>query len=924
MATYIPGLTDYIPQIQPFQPDYNFFGNILQTRQTRYDAAKKQVSDLYGSLLNSPMLKDENIQRRENFFKVINEDIQKISGMDLSLKQNEDAALGVFKGFYDDKYMVNDMVKTKKLYNQIERGKAFKNCTDPEKCGGQYWEPGMQKLYYKMEEFKKMSNDEALDFDMGEYDPYFDWEKDAIKVAKESGLSVTRDRSNGKFIVRDKNGDLLQGGLYKLFTDVYGNDPRVAANYQTKAYVHRKDTVKQTAAQYGSEEEAERMYVQSAMQASIKAATKNYKDFSDAYDQANARKLQLEKQQKTKGLTTSDKKYYDSLVAELPTLLQTKEALDLKVKNLTSQVEKSDMATLISKVDSGVADYFLDGDLKKTAEALSHRDEEHLYQDTDPAYDHKLALDLKKYDHDLSVIRDVIQSNLRIQEEEAKAGIKGVTGTKGKTTVTPTTLTQAGALPVQGSPGSVAVDEEMNKHPELYYMTKAKEAGDSLLSAGKEDAHTVLWQTFQAAKGAKQENGALTPGAKQYLDQMYGDKWKDVTTPTQLANLIKTSPAVYMQKSINYLSEKKNDISWGEDVIIKNRKLIESSRMESAAARAEVNKLQSNVSNAVQTMVDSKNPMYRYAKHLVNSNGFINLDEKPTAAYMKAYMKEHPNADISDMMDDYHESKKELFRLVKESGSETLTLGSTKVIPKVDANNPNDVVNNEILKIVDQSSTQPGSFVIRAGNASKGSYEGKEDQSINAFANDFLSKIRKVNEDEKAPLYKAYIQNVSADSKDLSSFTIVPAKKDIDDYFGNTKEVTESGIKDKVAQGFTYFFDNNLIKTDLTGALGVSKIEKILTNSKDHMYNITTYKETAGTVNVKYDPNTKKTTIKPTYVVYTGSGKEEIPGKQTVIDDIKLVQGSVDEILAGFENLQTKNLSVDEATALTNKFKSEQ
>ena len=55
MSTYIQGVTDYIPQIQPFQPDYNFYGNVMQTRQTRYDSAKKSINDLYGSLLNSPL-----------------------------------------------------------------------------------------------------------------------------------------------------------------------------------------------------------------------------------------------------------------------------------------------------------------------------------------------------------------------------------------------------------------------------------------------------------------------------------------------------------------------------------------------------------------------------------------------------------------------------------------------------------------------------------------------------------------------------------------------------------------------------------------------------------------------------------------------------------------------------------------------------
>ena len=52
MATYIAGVTDYIPQIQPFQPDLNFYANVMQTRQSRYDAAKTQINNLYGSASN--------------------------------------------------------------------------------------------------------------------------------------------------------------------------------------------------------------------------------------------------------------------------------------------------------------------------------------------------------------------------------------------------------------------------------------------------------------------------------------------------------------------------------------------------------------------------------------------------------------------------------------------------------------------------------------------------------------------------------------------------------------------------------------------------------------------------------------------------------------------------------------------------------
>ena len=37
MATYLQGVQDYIPQIQPAQPDFNFYNTVLQTKQNQYD-----------------------------------------------------------------------------------------------------------------------------------------------------------------------------------------------------------------------------------------------------------------------------------------------------------------------------------------------------------------------------------------------------------------------------------------------------------------------------------------------------------------------------------------------------------------------------------------------------------------------------------------------------------------------------------------------------------------------------------------------------------------------------------------------------------------------------------------------------------------------------------------------------------------------
>ena len=47
MATYISGVSDYISQVQPTQPNLEFDAKILQVKQSQYDAGHKKVNDLY-------------------------------------------------------------------------------------------------------------------------------------------------------------------------------------------------------------------------------------------------------------------------------------------------------------------------------------------------------------------------------------------------------------------------------------------------------------------------------------------------------------------------------------------------------------------------------------------------------------------------------------------------------------------------------------------------------------------------------------------------------------------------------------------------------------------------------------------------------------------------------------------------------------
>ncbi len=184
MATYIPGVTDTIPEFHPFDPNLNYYSNVLSTKQQQYDSGLQKVNSIYGSVLNSPLLRVDNIQRRDKYFKSIEQDLQKVAGMDLSVDQNVNIATQLFDPVLKDQYIVKDMMYTRQLGKSYDTAEQYRNCADPEKCGGEYWETGVQALNYASEEFKNASADESLRYTAPKFTPYQNVTKKAIAAAK--------------------------------------------------------------------------------------------------------------------------------------------------------------------------------------------------------------------------------------------------------------------------------------------------------------------------------------------------------------------------------------------------------------------------------------------------------------------------------------------------------------------------------------------------------------------------------------------------------------------------------------------------------------------------------------------------------------------------------------------------------------------
>jgi len=307
MASYIQGVTDYIPQLQPFQPDYNFLGNVLQTRQSRYDTSHKQLNKLYGTLLYSPMLRDDNTKQRDQFFQTIDQDIKKMAGLDLSLQENSDSAQEVFKSMYDNKGILKDMVWTKEYQKQLDIAQNFKSCINPDDCGGAYWDGGVEELNYKADEFKKASAKDALTFNNVQFTPYIDVTGKAMKLAKDSGFETKFDQNAGGYIVTTTNGEKLLVPLLSYFSASLGKDPAVLAYYKSMAFIKRKNWVSSNGKNFTDENVATQAYMDQYIKSNTTKIKEEQADASSETEAIKARKKNYEDALNAKGVLKSDR-----------------------------------------------------------------------------------------------------------------------------------------------------------------------------------------------------------------------------------------------------------------------------------------------------------------------------------------------------------------------------------------------------------------------------------------------------------------------------------------------------------------------------------------------------------------------------------------------------------------------------------------
>lgn len=424
MATYIQGVTDYIPQYQPFEPDYNFYQNIMQTKQSQYDSNWKALNNMYSEYYNADLTRDNNIKKRDTYLKDIEFNLKRVSQLDLSLEQNVNQASQIFKPFYSDAGLMGDIVRTKKAKSEISYGESLKYKND-KVLQDKYWSEGIEKIKYELEDYKNATEEDALTFNISGYTPNVNLYDATNKIAKDFGnVQFAPEFQNG-YIITTTNGQKLIEPLSKLFESSLGNDAAIIDKFKTEAYVERKRYAESNASQFGGDKlKAEQKYLEDTFTILKTQVVLAYQANVEKNKVYEAKMLDIEKQIKDGKASPNSKLAYEQYKLNKSindkNLQKAKENVEL-INNGRSDIVSTefvnpynDLKSLRYKVDNGKASLLMNKELDEYAQLFAIRGQK---------FDYKVdqySLLAQKFKNDQSIARSRNAATVRSAKITAK------------------------------------------------------------------------------------------------------------------------------------------------------------------------------------------------------------------------------------------------------------------------------------------------------------------------------------------------------------------------------------------------------------------------------------------------------------------------------------------------------------------------
>ena len=378
MATYVPGVPQYFPKLEPFTPDYKFLSSVLDSRTDRYNKNYKAVNDLYSKVVYGNLSREDTKSIRNQYAENLGPKLQQVSGMDLSMVQNTEAAKSLFKPFFEDDLIVKDLVTTRQYQNEMSYVNQLQNSPDRQQRE-MYWTTGLKKMQFEMEDFINASEQDAIKMAAPKYTPDADLYEMAMEHLKASGLTadITEPSKDGMWNIRRKNGDLITRQALQDVQMSLKDDPRVVNAYYADSFVRSRDFAAKgmEAGQFANVKEGQAAWATEQVNRVEKLiAAKNVKLKDENQKLANI-SVDWENYSKTYGVNP-DSDEEKAMNESMSIYEATKAALAGNNNALSDNkgVNQEDFQGLLNRAHSLLMHHNMEGDLQAAAIAYSNID----------------------------------------------------------------------------------------------------------------------------------------------------------------------------------------------------------------------------------------------------------------------------------------------------------------------------------------------------------------------------------------------------------------------------------------------------------------------------------------------------------------------------------------------------------------------
>lgn len=421
MANYLQDGVGAFPQEQGFTPNYNFIMRTLEMRQNQYDQGFAQVKSTYNSILNSELLHDDNKKSRDQILNNAQYALKDLSTVDLGNPKNVTAAQSVFKPFFENDYILNDMVFTKAIKGQINSGMALQNASK-EEDRNRYWNIGVQDLYDQVDQFKESSLDETLGMHARRYVAKPQVSEQVLKMFNEGKLKRSIDRISGQIKYTTENGEELKIPLQNLYMSLAENDAETMEGFNVYGRVQRNRYIKDNVVngRYPSKEAAAEAHDKGLVTDYINIQDRHIKLSSDALTKVETR-LKGWNEKLNNGTLTEDEKLKmadDEITQE-----------DLSQRISTFKINKQKAPnTILRNPSQYLGEIYLNKSASDLAEALSAVSGS-LKIDANPIYKefvYPKEFEVFKINEQIRLERE--KSALNMLEAQQEAEIEAATG----------------------------------------------------------------------------------------------------------------------------------------------------------------------------------------------------------------------------------------------------------------------------------------------------------------------------------------------------------------------------------------------------------------------------------------------------------------------------------------------------------------